>query len=126
MFDQLKGLSALAGLLKDLPRIRAKADSLRRELGEVRVSGESGGGAVRATADGLMRIMNVEVDPALLGGLVDPSSLGDRTMAEQLVAEAVNAALAAARERVDSELADAAAELGLPIPPGALGGLLKP
>lgn len=125
MFDQLKGLSALAGLLKDLPRIRAKVESLRRELAEVRVTGESGGGAVRATADGLMRIMNVEVDPALLGRLVD-SSPGDRTLAEQLIAEAVNAALAAARERVDRELADAAAELGLPIPAGALGGLIKP
>jgi len=126
MFDQLKGLSALAGLLKDLPRIRARVETLRRELGAVRVAGVSGGGAVRVTADGLMRITTIDVDPALLGGLVDPSNPGDRTMAEQLITEAVNAALAAARERVDSELADAAAELGLPIPPGALGGLLKP
>jgi hypothetical protein len=117
MFDQLKGLTAMAGLLKDLPRIRARVESLRRELSEVRVTGESGGGAVRVTADGLMRILDTEVDPALLQGSMDPG---------RLITDAVNTALGAARERVDARLSGAAAELGLPIPAGALGGFLRP
>jgi nucleoid-associated protein EbfC len=125
MFDQIKGMAAMASLLKDLPRIQQRIAALRQELGEARLTGESGGGAVRATADGLMRITSVEVDPALLARLVDPADPGDHARAQELIAGAVNAALASARERVDFELAEAGAELGLPIPPGALGGLLS-
>lgn len=126
MFEQFKGMAVMAGLMKDLPRIRARLDALRRELGEARLTGESGGGAVRVTADGLMRIVGVDVDPERLARLVDPGDPADAALAGELIAEAVNAALARARQRVDSELSDAATELGLPIPPGILGKLLSP
>ena len=126
MFEQLKGMAGLAGLLKDLPRIRARVQELRRELGEARLTGESGGGAVRATADGLLRIVSIEVDQALLAGLVNPADPADRAMAEDLIAGAVNAALARARELAERQLADAAGEVGLPLPPGGISGLLSP
>ena len=45
-------------------------------------------------------------------------------MAEDLIVGAVNAALEKARERAEQELANAAAELNLPIPASGLGGLL--
>ena len=45
-------------------------------------------------------------------------------MAEDLLAGAVNAALAKAREAAQQQLAAVAGEMNLPLPPGGLGGLL--
>ena len=36
MFDNLKGMGALAGLMKDLPRIKAKMEEVKQQLAEVR------------------------------------------------------------------------------------------
>ena len=124
MFDSLKGLGSLAGLMKDLPRIKAKMEEVRDRLGTITVEAETGGGAVRAVANGQLRLMSLRVDQALLGGLVDATNPDDRTMAEDLIAGAVNAALEKAREAAEREMRAAAEELGLPIPPDALGGLL--
>ena len=125
MFDSLKGMAGLAGLMKDLPRIKAKLDEVKQRLGQRTVDAETGGGAVRATANGLMQIVSVHVDQALVAGLVDPGNPDDRAIAEDLITGAVNAALARAREMAEQEMADAASELGLPIPPGGLGGLIS-
>ena len=59
-----------------------------------------------------------------VAGLVDPEHPDDRAMAEDLIAGAVNAALSKARKAAEDEFHAAASELGLPIPPGGLGGLM--
>lgn len=124
MFDALKGMASLAGLMKDLPKIKARLAEVKDRLGEVKVSAETGGGAVKATANGLMRVVSLEINPALMATLVDASNEDDRAMAQDLVVGAVNAALARARERAEQEMSEAASELGLPIPPGGLGGMM--
>jgi DNA-binding YbaB/EbfC family protein len=124
MFDQLKGMASMAGLLKDLPRIKARFEEVKKRLGESTVEAETGGGAVTVTANGLLRIVSVRVDQSLLAGLVDPSNADDRQMAEDLIAGAVNAALANARELAEREMSAAAGELGVPLPPGGLSGLM--
>ncbi len=85
---------------------------------------EVGGGAVVAVADGSMRIREVRIDPAMMGVLVDGDGEQDRSMAQDLVASAVNAALSRAQDMISTHLQEAAAELGLPLPPGGLPGLL--
>ena len=124
MFDSLKGMGQIAGLMKDLPRLKAKMEEVKDRLSEMTVQAETGGGAVRVVADGQMRIVKIETDQALLSGLIDPSDPEDLAMAQDLIVGAVNAALTKAREMAQDELADAAQEMGLPIPPGGLGGLL--
>lgn len=124
MFDSLKGMASLAGVMKDLPRIKAKMEEVKRGLADTRVEAESGGGAVRVTANGAMRIVSVRVDQAMMSGLVDSTNADDRAMAEDLITGAINAALQKARETTERELAKAAQELNLPLPPGGLGGLL--
>jgi DNA-binding YbaB/EbfC family protein len=124
MFDNLKNMAGLAGLMKDLPKIKARMDQVKQDLAQVRVQAESGGGAVRATANGQLRIVNVHIDQALMAGLVDSTRPEDRTMAEDLITGAVNAALEKAREEAERALGNAARELNLPIPPGGLGGML--
>jgi hypothetical protein len=124
MFDSLKGMAGMAGLLRDLPKIKAKMEDVKRELEAVRVEAETGGGAVRATANGQMRIVAVRVDDALFAGLVDAKNPDDRAMAEDLIAGAVNAALEKAKHVAGEKFGEAARELNLPIPAGGLGGLL--
>ncbi len=124
MFDNLKGLAAVTGVLKDLPRIKARMVEVRLSLGEMTVQAETGGGAVRVKATGLLRVVSVEFDQALLACLVDAGNPDDRVVAEDLVAGAVNTALQKALEMAESEMSKAADDLGLPLPPGVLGKLM--
>lgn len=124
MFENLKGMAGMAGLLRDLPKIKARMQEVKEKLGRITVDAETGGGAVRVTASAQLRVVGIHIDQALLAGLVDASNADDRAMAEDLIAGAVNAALEKARQRAEQELADAAQDLNLPIPPGGLGGLL--
>jgi DNA-binding protein YbaB len=125
MFENLKGMAGLAGILKDLPRIKQKLAEVKQQLGGMTVDAETGGGAVRVTANGLLKIVSVELNPSLLAGLVDPALDQDRAIAEDLIAGAVNTALQKAREVAEREMASAAGEMGLPLPPGGLGGLIS-
>ncbi len=125
MFDSLKGMAGLAGLLKDLPRIKAKMEQVKQRLGEQTVTAETGGGAVQVTANGLLRVVSLKVDQSLLRGLVDPANPDDRGLAEDLILGAVNTALERAREMAPQELAAAAKELGVPVPPGVIEGLMS-
>lgn len=124
MFDSLKGMAGMAGLLKDLPKIKSRMEQVKRELERVTVESQTGGGAVRVTANGQMRITSIRVDQAMLMTLVDSSNADDRMMAEDLIAGAVNAALEKAKEAAAEKFSAVAQELNLPIPPGGLGGLL--
>jgi nucleoid-associated protein EbfC len=124
MFDSLKGMAGLAGLMKDLPKIKARMEKVREELSRLTVDAETGGGAVRVKANGQLKVVSVRVDQAMMSALVDASNPDDRAMAEDLICGAVNAALEKARQTAERELGEAARELNLPIPPGGLGGLL--
>jgi DNA-binding YbaB/EbfC family protein len=125
MFENLKGIAGLAGIMKDLPRLKQKLEEVKEQLGAMTVEAETGGGAVRVTANGLLRVVSVELDPALISGLVDPANEQDRAIAEDLITGAVNSALQKARELAEREMASAANEMGLPLPPGGLGGLIS-
>ena len=104
----------------------ASAGGVARELlaGEKRRC-DGGGGAVRASANGQLQVTGLSVDPALLGALVDAGDAADRAMAEDLIVGAVNAALAKARAAAEDEVRRAAADMDLPLPPGALEGLMS-
>ena len=124
MLDNLKSMAGLAGILKDLPKIKMRMEQLKQRLADQTGTGESGGGAVRVTATGLLHVVSIDLDHALLSGLVDTTDPQDKAMAEDLIAGAVNAALVKAREMAEKEVAAVAGELGLPLPPGGLGGLI--
>lgn len=124
MFDSLKGMAGMAGLLKDLPKIKARMEQVKRDLEGVIVESQTGGGAVLVAANGQLRIVSVRIDQTMLASLVDASNPDDRAMAEDLIAGAVNSALEKAKEAAAAKLGDAAQEMNLPLPPGALGGLL--
>lgn len=124
MFDGLKGMAGMAGIMKDLPRIKARLEEVKAELSEATVEASAGGGAVVAVADGRLRIREVKIDPSMLGAIADTNSDADRQIAEDLVKGAVNAALQKAQDMVTQRLSEIASEMNLPLPPGGIGGLL--
>ena len=124
MFDGLKSMAGLAGIMKDLPRIKARMEQVKEELAALIVEADTGGGAVKVVASAQMQIVSVTIDPALLSGMIDSANPDHRALAEDLIGGAVNAALVKAREAAQDHLAAAARELNLPLPPGGLGGLL--
>ncbi|MFG0252209.1 MAG: YbaB/EbfC family nucleoid-associated protein [Phycisphaerales bacterium JB038] len=124
MMEQFKMMGALAGLMKNQERLREMSEELKQRLEQVRVTAETGGGAVRATASGKLRIISIEIDPAMFQGLASAGSDEDRGLAEDLIAGAVNAALEKAQEAAQQEIAAMMGDLGLPNLPEGLGGLL--
>lgn len=121
MFDKLKSMANMAGLMGQLPVIKARMEQVKKDLERITVEAQTGGGAVRAVANCHLRIVNVRVDQAMLSSLVDSKNEDDRAMAEDLIAGAVNAALEKAKERAEVEFAAAARDLDLPLPGAGTG-----
>jgi DNA-binding YbaB/EbfC family protein len=102
----------LGSLLEQAREMQTRLAAVRRELARRTVEGSAGGGLVTAVATGELHIQRVTIDPELLAG-------ADREMLQDLVAAAVNAALAQARSMAQEELQKAT---GLPLGLGVLGG----
>lgn len=115
MFDAFKQAGAMAGIMKELPKLQTRAKEITEMLEAARVVGESGGGAVRARADGRGRLVEVVVAPALASATEEIGPL---------VTEAVRDAQEKASALAAHEFGRAAEELNLPIPPETLRGLL--
>ena len=121
MFEQFKAMGALAGLMKDKDKLRQTADEFRERLERISVTGSAGGGAVRVTVTGKLRVAEVFLDPALIAGL--QAGEGGRAMAQTLIQDATNDALGRVQAMISDEANRKAQDLGLPGMPG-LGSLL--
>jgi DNA-binding protein YbaB len=123
MFDKLKAMGAVASLLKDKEKLKAAGDRIKSAAAATRATGEGGAGAVRVTVDGKMRVITVELQPALVSGM----AADDRTreLAGTLIAEACNNAMASAQAKMQVVIEKEADALGLPGLGGQLAGLLS-
>jgi DNA-binding YbaB/EbfC family protein len=101
----------LEALLARAREVQTRLAELQRELARRSVEGSAGGGMVVAVASGDLRIREVRIEPALLQS-------GDRQMLQDLVAAAVNAAIASAQRMVQEEMQRVA---GAPVVPFAGG-----
>lgn len=120
MFDSLKAAGALASLMKNKDQLKAAGDRVRQRLSEIRAGGGSGGGAVRATVSGDMRVVSVSLEPAVCMGLTSGRD-ADREQVQQLIVEAVNNAMDIAKGMAQREIAKEAEAMGLPNIPGMEG-----
>ncbi|GJQ29459.1 MAG: hypothetical protein HBSAPP03_13430 [Phycisphaerae bacterium] len=107
----MKMLGALAGLMKNKDKVQEAARRTRAKLESTRVVGEAGGGAARAVVRGTMMVERVELSPALLTGMAADERT--RELAAGLIAQAVNAGLVQARQRLHEAINAEAKELGL-------------
>lgn len=114
MFKGLKNIGAMASMMKDLPAMQARMEEVRASMSEIRVTGSAGAGAVTVTVSGDMVVHEVHIDATASAG----------QDLESLVVMATNDAIAAAQEASRSRIAEAAAEMGLPMPDsGQLPGM---
>jgi len=118
MFDQFRNLSQLTGLLQRSGEIRERLEEIREELKTHRIEAETGGGAVKAVVSGAMKVVSIDIDPHMLGTLVDPGAEEDRQLASELVVGAVNAAMEKAQRHAAEEMQRQMSDLDLPLPPG--------
>jgi DNA-binding YbaB/EbfC family protein len=99
--------SDLKELMAKAKQAQTRMAELQRELAVRRVEGSAGGGMVTAVATGELRILKVEIESALLDS-------GDREMIQDLIAAAVNAALANAQRMIQEEVQRASATIAMP------------
>ncbi|HWE97723.1 MAG TPA: YbaB/EbfC family nucleoid-associated protein [Tepidisphaeraceae bacterium] len=111
MFDSLKGLGNLPGLMAKAREMQEKMKSAQDELARRHVAAESGGGMVEATVNGRMELVKLRIDKTKV-------DLNDTELLEDLVVAAVHAAQVKASDMVQTEMQKFTADLGLP--PGML------
>jgi nucleoid-associated protein EbfC len=114
MFDALKNLGNLPGLMQKAREMQEKMKAMQEELAKRQVSADAGGGMVSATVNGRMELVKVRIDKSK----IDPN---DTEMLEDLITAAVAAAQNKAGEMVKQEMSKMSSDLGLP--PGALPGM---
>lgn len=107
MFDMLK-------IMKQVGEMQTKMQAAQEALGQISVTGQSGGGLVVVTMTGRAEMTAITIDPSLLQG-------SEKEMLEDLIVAATKDAQHKAGEAAKTKMADVTA--GLPIPPGLLGGM---
>src|SRR6266478_4308217 len=104
MFGQL---GQIAGLLRQLPKLKEEAEKFQAKLGEIVADGNAGGDMVTVRINGRMEVLKVTLTDAAY-------ALQDREMLEDLIASATNASLVKVRDQVNAEAQNMAATMGLP------------
>jgi DNA-binding YbaB/EbfC family protein len=99
----------LSTLLRQAQALQEKFKEMQEAAAAKTVEAQSGGGMVRVTVDGAMRLRSVEIDPALLAS-------NDKAMLEDLFVVAVNDGLRRAQELVAQEMGKLGPLGGLKIP----------
>jgi nucleoid-associated protein EbfC len=99
----------IMGMMKKAQELQGKMQQMQADLAAMEVSGQSGGGLVKATLTGKGDVKGMKIDPSLL----KPE---DADMLEDLIIAACADAKSKAEALMQSKMQEATA--GLPIPPG--------
>jgi DNA-binding YbaB/EbfC family protein len=93
--------------IRQANKLTEQIEKRKQELATETVEGKAGDGLVVATANGVQEITRLSIDKKV----IDPN---DATMLEDLVAAAVNAALAASKDKMQKELAKVSGGIKIP------------
>ncbi len=122
MFDKLKAMGALTSLMKNQDKIKESMSAVRAHLAETRVRGQAGAGAAWVVMTGELRVVEVELSPALVAGMAADEKT--RVLAGSLIAEAVNDATRQAQLKIKEAMDKESEKLGLGELGSGLGGML--
>lgn len=100
-----KDMMQMAGLMRQLPKIKEEMERLQQRIGEVTAEGDAGGGMVKVKVNGRNEVIAVTIGD---------DALSDRELLEDLIRSAVNQAIDKAKQRVAEETGKMTSELGLP------------
>ena len=117
MFEQMKTMGALAGLLKNKERLKQISDEFRETIEKLRVTGVAGGSAVRVTVNGRFHVIEVYISPVAVTGAAAEGDAG-KAQLEALILEATNDAVTRAQALVGEEARAMAKDLGVEDLPG--------
>jgi len=87
----------MQNMLKQIQKMQSDMAKVQAELENKTITEESGGGMVKATANGKKEIVSITIDEEI-------AKSGDKEMIEDLVVAAVNKALQTAGKMADEEL----------------------
>ncbi len=90
----------LQEMMKRAEQMQSRMGDIQKDLAARSFEASSGGGMVEATVSGALRVVSIKIEKSLI-------TVDDQPMLQDLVAAAVNAALAKAQESVGQELARA-------------------
>ena len=104
-----KELGQLAGLMRQLPKLKEEMERFQQRLGLLTADGDAGGGMVKVRANGRMEVIACTISEEII-------RLNDKELLEDLVRAATNQALERIRQQLAEETNKMA--LGLGLPPG--------
>ncbi|MFL5240935.1 MAG: YbaB/EbfC family nucleoid-associated protein [Gemmataceae bacterium] len=113
-----KEIGQLAGMMRQLPKIKEEMDKLQQRLGQLSAEGDAGAGMVRIRVNGRMEVQACTLSDEALKS-------GDKEMLEDLIRAATNQALERIRRQVADETGKMASGFGLP-PGVSIPGLSLP
>ncbi|MGE3920389.1 MAG: YbaB/EbfC family nucleoid-associated protein [Gammaproteobacteria bacterium] len=98
----------LKQLLKQAQQMQSQMETAKKQLAQTLVTGEAGGGLVKATLDGSFEAKKTEIDPSLMSG--------DKEVLEDLITAAWNAA----KKKIDAATKSEMGKLSdmINLPPG--------
>lgn len=102
-----KELGQLAGLMRQLPRIKEEVERFQQRIGQIVAEGDAGGGMVKVRVNGQMELLACTISE-------DAMKTGDRELLEDMILAAVNQAIGRVRQQVAEESSKMAGSLGLP------------
>jgi DNA-binding YbaB/EbfC family protein len=114
-----KGLSNLGALIRQAQQIGGQMQHLSEELKGRRAQGTAGGGMVEIEVNGLLEVLHCRIDQQLIAG-------GDRELIEDLVAAAMNQAVAKGKQLHAEAVKELTGGLDLPGVQEALAKLTNP
>ena len=112
MFDAIKGLGDLPGLMAKAREMQDKMKQMQDEMAKRQVTAEAAGGMVQATVNGRLELIKLRIDKSK----IDPN---DTEMLEDVIVAAVAAAQNKAAETAKDQMQKMATDMG--IPPNMLG-----
>jgi DNA-binding YbaB/EbfC family protein len=107
MFDGLKNIGNLPGLMAKAREMQEKMKSIQEDLARRNVTADAGGGMVEATVNGRLELIKIRIDKSRV-------DVNDTEMLEELIVAAVAAGQAKAGDMVKSDMQRVTADLGLP------------
>lgn len=107
-------MAGMGGMMKQVQKMVEDQQKMEAELAETRVETSSGGGMVKALANGKGEILEIKIDPQV----VDPE---DVEMLQDLIVSAVREALEKVQEMREERVKALTGGLNIPGMPGMFG-----
>lgn len=107
MFDMLKNLGDLPGLMRKAQEMQQKMQAVQEEIGRRQFTADAGAGMVTATVNGKMELIKLRIDK-------DKLDVTDTALVEDMTVAAVAAAQRRAADSIQAEMSKMTADLGLP------------